>query len=87
MDAWQMHGQEFSVLCLSLPLSLSLFSSVTVNLVMCLVKFVLIVKCFKKSLSFSPEAEQSSSPSRTGVGSDQEDSRTATMGNVKDLPL
>ncbi|XP_053177734.1 nuclear factor 1 C-type isoform X4 [Scomber japonicus] len=28
------------------------------------------------------EAEQSSSPSRTGVGSDQEDSRTATMGNI-----
>ncbi|XP_042083158.1 nuclear factor 1 isoform X5 [Haplochromis burtoni] len=28
------------------------------------------------------EAEQSSSPSRTGVGSDQEDSRTATMGNM-----
>ncbi|XP_035502638.1 nuclear factor 1 C-type isoform X3 [Scophthalmus maximus] len=32
------------------------------------------------------EAEQSSSPSRTGVGSDQEDSRTTTMGTVKEEP-
>lgn len=39
------------------------------------------------SRSLLSEAEQSSSPSRTGVGSDQEDSRTATMGNVKYISL
>lgn len=38
-------------------------------------------------LSLCPEAEQSSSPSRTGVGSDHEDSQAATMGNEKHLTL
>lgn len=39
------------------------------------------------SVRLSLEAEQSSSPSRTGVGSDQEDSRTATMGNAMNTPV
>lgn len=38
-------------------------------------------------LSLCPEAEQHNSPSRTGVGSDHEDSQTATMGNVNDVVL
>lgn len=38
-------------------------------------------------LTLSAETEQPSSPSRTGFGSDHEDSQTANMGNVKDLDL
>lgn len=42
---------------------------------------------FSVSLSFSLEAEQSSSPRQPAAGSDCDDCHIATMGNVKDLSL